>query len=267
MTIVFMIAWGFGNDVVSFAGLMGLMFTVVAAIFHLQLRGQTWGQWYDKLLVNSLPFTVLTVAAVLVGGVIEIIPTIIINKAANVEGVRQIPYTPLELAGREIYLREGCYLCHSQMIRTLVGDVLRYGPYSKLGESIYGPDLARVGGKYPNSWHYEHMRNPRATSIGSIMPNYPWLYHLNTDIDSLPSKLHVQRMLGVPYQYEDISTIRKSVASQEKEIVDDLSNWGIKAVPQREIVALIAYLQHLGKVEKLPETPAAVPNAPAAVVP
>jgi len=270
LLIVFTMAWGFGNDVVSFASLIGLIFTVVAAIFHLELRGETWGQWYDKLLTSSLPFTALTVVAVLVGGIIELVPTIIVNKAANVEGLRQIPYTPLELAGRDIYIREGCYLCHSQMIRTLVGDELRYGPHSKLGESIYdhpfqwgskrtGPDLARVGGTKSDLWHYEHMRNPRSTSVGSIMPNYPWLYNLNTDIDALPSKMHVQRLLGVPYQYEDISTIRESVTAQEKGVVDDLAKSGIKAEPQREIVALIAYLQHLGKAEKV-DVPAPKPG-------
>jgi cytochrome c oxidase cbb3-type subunit I/II len=179
-----------------------------------------------------------------------------------VEGVRQIPYTPLELAGRDIYVREGCYLCHSQMIRTLVSDVLRYGPYSKLGESIYdhpfqwgskrtGPDLARVGGKYPNIWHYEHMKNPRSTSLGSIMPNYPWLYGNNTDIASLPSKLHVQRELGVPYPFEDKRTIEQSVKRQEATIVADLAAAGAKVAPEREIVALIAYLQKLGKSEKV----------------
>ena len=244
------------------------MVTVVAAIFHMEMKGDSWGIWYDKLLANSLPFTVLTVAAVLVGGVVEIIPTIVINKAANVEGVRQVPYTPLELAGRDLYIREGCYLCHSQMIRTLTGDVLRYGPYSKLGESIYdhpyqwgskrtGPDLARLGGKYPNLWHYEHMQNPRSTSLGSVMPNYPWLYSLNTDVDALPSKMHVQRMLGVPFKFEDITAIRASVQAQEKQIVDDLAKSGAHVRPEREIVALIAYLQCLGKSEKVaPQSPA-----------
>jgi len=269
-TILFLAGWGFCSDVGSFISLMALIATVVGAIIHMELRGQSWGIWYDKLLANSLPFTVLAVLAVMAGGVIEIIPTIVVNKAQNIEGVRQLPYTPLELAGRDIYVREGCYVCHSQMVRTLVGDVLRYGPYSRLGESIYdhpfqwgskriGPDLARVGGKYPNLWHYEHMQNPRSTSIGSIMPNYPWIYGLNTDIDALPSKMHVQRILGVPFQFEDIDSIRKSVAVQEKTIVDDLAKSGAHVAPQREIVALIAFLQKIGKSEKV-----AVPlNAPA----
>jgi cytochrome c oxidase cbb3-type subunit I/II len=203
---------------------------------------------------------VLTIGAVLVGGAVEIIPTVMMNRAQNIEGVRQIPYTPLELAGRDIYVREGCYNCHSQMIRTMVSDVLRYGAYSKLGDSIYdyphqwgskrtGPDLARQGGKYPNLWHYEHMLDPRATSPDSIMPNYPWLYEANTDIASLPAKLRVQRQLGVPYEYEDLASIKASVEAQQKEIVDDLAKSGVKAIPEREIIALIAYLQKLGKTE------------------
>ena len=277
LLIVFMVAWGFGASTVSFIGLLGLIVTVVAAIFHLEMKGETWGIWYDRLLANSLPFTILTVLAILVGGVVEIIPTIVVNRAANVEGVRQIPYTPLELAGRDIYIREGCYLCHSQMIRTLVGDVLRYGPYSKLGETIYdhpfqwgskrtGPDLAREGGKNSNLWHYEHMQNPRATSVGlSIMPNYRWLYELNTDVAALPSKMRVLRTLGVPYKDADIDNIRVSVATQEKAIVDDLAKSGARVAPEREIVALIAYLQGLGKSEKIPVPQDAAGNGAIAV--
>jgi cytochrome c oxidase cbb3-type subunit I/II len=205
---------------------------------------------------------VLTILAVLVGGMVELIPTIIINQADNVEGVRQIPYTPLELAGRDIYVREGCYLCHSQMIRTLVGDVLRYGDYSKLGESIYdhpfqwgskriGPDLAREGGKYPNLWHFNHMRNPRDVTPGSIMPNYPWLYTDQTAVEILPRKIEVMRKLGVPYPPATEEEIQASVELQEKGIVDDLRKAGAAIEPDREIVAVIAYLQKLGKSEKV----------------
>lgn len=205
---------------------------------------------------------------------IEIIPTVIVNKAANVEEMKQIPYTPLELAGRDIYVREGCYLCHSQMIRTLVGDVLRYGDYSRLGESIYdhpyqwgskriGPDLARVGVKYPNIWHFKHMENPRAVSVGSVMPNYPWLYTQTMDVEALTSKLAVQRELGVPYPPMDSKTIRKSAYAQGKTICDDLKQAGVQNVrPDDEIVALIAYLQHLGKSQKVEKTAAQTQKAP-----
>jgi cytochrome c oxidase cbb3-type subunit I/II len=272
LAILFLAGWGFAGDALGFVCLIGLIATAVGAIVHMELRGESWGLWYDKLLANSFPFTVLTIAAVLVGGVIEIIPTIVVNKAQNIEGVRQVVYSPLELAGRDIYIREGCYLCHSQMIRTLVSEEMRYGPYSRLGESMYdhpfqwgskriGPDLARVGSKYPNLWHYEHMQNPRSTSQGSIMPNYKWLYSMNTDIDALPSKMHALRQLGVPFRFEDSETIRTSVTAQEQAIVDDLAKYGAKVAPQREIVALIAYLQQLGKSEKV-AVPKATPAEP-----
>jgi len=222
----------------------------------------SWGAWYDQLLEKALPFTVLTTAAVFIGGLVQIIPTVMISTASNVEGVRQIPYTPLELAGRDIYIREGCYLCHSQQIRTLVGDVLRYGDYSKMGESIYdhpfqwgskriGPDLAREGGKYPNSWHYFHMRDPRQISPGSTMPDFEWLFTDKTDIAALPNKIAVQRKLGVPYAAMTESDIDNSCSTQAALIVDDLKKAGAEVPPDREIVALISYLQKLGKSEKV----------------
>ena len=149
--------------------------------------------------MTALPFTVLTLVAVIAGGLIQIIPTVVAQQAANVEDRRQIPYTPLELAGRDLYVRDGCYLCHSQMIRTLVPDVLRYGDYSRLGESIYdhpfqwgskrnGPDLARVGGKYPNIWHLRHLEDPRSVSAGSNMPNFQWLLTDAVDLATLPQE-------------------------------------------------------------------------------
>jgi cytochrome c oxidase cbb3-type subunit I/II len=157
------------------------------------------------------------------------------------------------------------------MIRTLVGDVLRYGPYSKLGESIYdhpfqwgskrtGPDLAREGTKYNNLWHYKHMRDPRELSPGSTMPNYPWLYSKRTDVDSLESRLRVQRMLGVPMPPMTKPEIQQAVSTQAGTIAADLKTAGVDADPDREIVALIAYLQKLGKSEKL-DQPAAVKTA------
>jgi cytochrome c oxidase cbb3-type subunit I/II len=261
LLIVTACVWGFGGKTFGLVGLIGMLLVIVVAIIQIEARGEKWNDWYEKLLANSLPFTVLTIAAVLVGGVVEIIPTIIINKATSIEGWKQIPYTPLELAGRDIYIREGCYLCHSQMIRTLVGDVLRYGDYSRLGESIYdhpfqwgskriGPDLAREGLRNSPLWHFKHMENPRSTSPGSVMPNYPWLYTQTTDVDALTSKLKVMRQLGVPYPEMDTPAILKSAQTQAQSIVNDLAPSGAKIEPDREIVALIAYLTHLGKVEK-----------------
>jgi cytochrome c oxidase cbb3-type subunit I/II len=252
----------FSANALSVAGLVGTMLCVVLAYAHWESRGKVWAGWYDRLLVNTAPFTILTFIAVVAGGAIQIIPTVIAHNAANVEDRKQIPYTPLELAGRDIYVREGCYTCHSQMIRTLVPDVLRYGDYSRLGESIYdhpyqwgskrnGPDLARVGGKYPNIWHLRHMEDPRAISAGSNMPTYPWLLAHNTDVGALPAKIAAQRTLGVPYPNWTTEQINADVAKQSRAIAGDLRAAGGYVAPEKEIVALIAYLQHLGTYDNL----------------
>jgi cytochrome c oxidase cbb3-type subunit I/II len=256
----FSCAWMFGGDILSIAGMFGLLLCVVLAYAHFESRGKKWATWYDRLLVNSAPFTILVVIAVAVGGLVQIIPTVLVNRAANVEDRRQLPYTPLELAGRDIFVSEGCYNCHSQMIRTLVPDVLRYGDYSRLGESIYdhpfqwgskrtGPDLARVGSKYPNIWHLRHMEDPRAISVGSNMPNYPWLFTSPTDVAALPGKIAVQRQLGVPYPAWTDAQITADVNQQAKAIMEDLKTAGGVIAPDKQIVALIAYLQKLGKYE------------------
>jgi cytochrome c oxidase cbb3-type subunit I/II len=255
-------AWMFGDDTVSLIGLLGGMVCVVLAVVSFQARRRAWGDWYDRLLVNALPFTILTFVAVVAGGLIQIIPTVVVNQAANIEDRKQIPYTPLELEGRDLYVREGCYLCHSQMIRTLVPDVLRYGDYSRLGESIYdhpfqwgskrnGPDLARVGGKYPNIWHLRHLENPRSISPGSNMPNFPWLLSDRLDTTTLPRKIAVMRKLGVPYPDWSDEEIDASVQAQSQGIARDLRASGATVAPDREIIALIAYLQQLGHYQKV----------------
>jgi cytochrome c oxidase cbb3-type subunit I/II len=256
----FACTWMFSSGGISFAGLIGTMFSVILAYMHYESRGRAWANWYDRLLVNSAPFTILTVIAVVAGGLIQIVPTVMTQTAANLEDRRQIPYTPLELAGRDIYVSEGCYNCHSQMIRTLVPDVLRYGDYSRLGESIYdhpyqwgskrtGPDLARVGGKYPNVWHLRHMEDPRTVSVGSNMPNYPWLLTKDADVAALTKKLAVQRTLGIPYPNWTPEQIARRVSEQAASISADLRTAGAYVAPEKEIVALIAYLQQLGKFE------------------
>jgi cytochrome c oxidase cbb3-type subunit I/II len=256
----FACVWMFGADALSLFGLLGTMLCVILAYAHYESRGKAWAGWYDRLLVNTAPFTVLTFIAVAAGGLIQIVPTVIAHRAANIEDRRQIPCTPLELAGRDIYVREGCYTCHSQMIRTLVPDVLRYGDYSRLGESIYdhpyqwgskrtGPDISRVGGKYSNIWHLRHMENPRMNP-GSIMPAYPWLLTNDTDTAALPAKLAAQRSLGVPYPAWNDAEIARNVAEQSKTIAADLRTAGAYVAPEKEIIALIAYLQHLGTYEK-----------------
>ncbi len=258
----FACAWMFGASILSVAGLVGTMVCAILAYAHWESRGKAWAGWYDRLLVNSLPFTILTFVAVVAGGLIQIVPLVISHRAANVEDRRQIPYTPLELAGRDIYIREGCYNCHSQMIRTLVPDVLRYGDYSRLGESIYdhpyqwgsrrtGPDLARVGGKYPNVWHVRHMEDPRSISVGSNMPSYPWLLANPIAVDTLPSKIAAQRTLGVPYPNWTQEQIATRVSEQAKTIAVELRTAGAFVGPEKEIVALVAYLQQLGKFESV----------------
>jgi cytochrome c oxidase cbb3-type subunit I/II len=281
LLIGFGLLWGCTSGSWNGFALWGLIMTTLGAAYHLRASGKSWSAYYDRLLGASLPFTVLTAGAVFIGGVVQIVPHVLINKADNVEGARQILYTPLELAGRDIYVREGCYNCHSQQIRTLVGDVLRYGKgpedYSKLGESIYdhpyqwgskrsGPDLARIGGKYNHVWHYNHMRDPRAVSAGSTMPNYPWLFRAKTDIASLPRKIEVQRAVGVPYPAAlDENAIYASVQEQAESITTDLKAAGAETSPDREIVALIAYLQKVGKSEIVSK--GGTTNAPAAAAP
>jgi len=262
----FACAWMFGGNVLSILGLVGTMLCAIMAYAHWESRGKAWADWYDRLLVNTAPFTILTFIAVAAGGLIQIVPLAVSHRAANVEDRRQVPYTPLELAGRDIYVREGCYTCHSQMIRTLVPDVLRYGDYSRLGESIYdhpyqwgsrrtGPDLARVGGKYPHVWHLRHMEDPRSTSVGSNMPAYPWLLKNDTDVAALPSKLSVQRTLGVPFPNWTPEQLKAKVDEQAKGIAAELRTAGVYVAPEKEIIALIAYLQRLGKSESF-STPA-----------
>jgi len=268
----FACAWMFGSDLVRIAGFGGLLLCGVLAFAHFGSRGRNWADWYDRLLVNSLPFTLLTFLAVVVGGLIQIIPTVVATNAANVEDRREIPYTPLELAGRDLYIREGCYNCHSQMIRTLVPDVLRYGDYSRLGESIYdhpyqwgsrrtGPDLARVGGKYPDVWHYRHMEDPRSISVGSNMPNYPWLLANPLNTDTLPSKIDVQRLLGVPYPEWTPDEVASLVDAQAEGIAAGLRDSGVSVDADREIIALIAYLQKLGTYEEVTPNVAEVSDA------
>jgi cytochrome c oxidase cbb3-type subunit I/II len=265
----FACVWMFGGDALSIAGLVGTLLSVILAFAHFESRGKAWAQWYDRLLVNSAPFTILTFIAVVAGGMIQIIPTVITHRAANIEDRRQIPYTPLELAGRDLYVREGCYNCHSQMIRTLVPDVLRYGDYSRLGESIYdypyqwgsrrtGPDLARMGGKYPNVWHLRHMEDPRSVSVGSNMPAYRAMLANDTDVAALPAKLAVQRTLGVPYPEWTPEQIAARVNEQAREIARDLRSAGAYVAPEKEIVAMIAYLQVLGRSESVRPPPPAV---------
>ena len=212
--------------------------------------------WHELLEGKALLFTVLVLVAVLIGGMVQILPLVFSEKALAMER-EATPYTPLELAGRDIYRREGCYVCHTQMIRALTAETLRYGPPSEAWESMYdhpfqwgskrtGPDLAREGGKYPDLWHYQHMKDPRAISQGSIMPSYAFLADSRLNTERIPRVMNTMRRLGVPYDAEDIAGGVDAAKAQAKGIADGLNAEGESAAPDTELIALIAYLQKLG---------------------
>jgi cytochrome c oxidase cbb3-type subunit I/II len=230
--------------------------------------------WHRRVFewkpVRLLVWSLIMVA---IGGILELVPTFLIQ--SNVPTISTVkPYTPLELHGRDIYVREGCYTCHSQMIRPFRSEVYRYDPkdleYSKAGEFVYdhpfqwgskrnGPDLHRVGGKYGNGWHYMHMQDPAGMSPGTIMPPYPWLFTQEWDKASTDKKIRAMQTLGVPYaEGYDMEALADAEA-QAQGIVDALAQEGVKASPDREIIALIAYLQRLGtdikKVNELDQNP------------
>jgi cytochrome c oxidase cbb3-type subunit I/II len=214
--------------------------------------------WRHRWLESKpVLFTGLTVIAILIGGLVEVIPMYLIK--TNVPTITAVkPYTPLEVLGRDIYIREGCVGCHSQMVRPFRSETERYGDYSKVGEFIYdhpflwgskrtGPDLHRVGGKYPEAWHYNHMEDPESTSPGSVMPAYPWLLTRKLDTNVLPARIKALRRVGVPYPdgFEN-GPAQQDLEMQSRLMVAGLSIGMVEAEPDREIIALIAYLQRLG---------------------
>ncbi|HYG21662.1 MAG TPA: cytochrome-c oxidase, cbb3-type subunit I [Verrucomicrobiae bacterium] len=215
------------------------------------------GYFHRFLEAKPMLFTVLTTVAILIGGLIEIVPLYLIKQ--NVPTIASVkPYSPLELLGRDIYIREGCVGCHSQMVRPFRSETERYGEYSKAGEYVYdhpflwgskrtGPDLHRVGGKYPDAWHYTHMDNPKDTSPGSIMPRYPWLLTQKLDTNAMPSRIAALRKVGVPYPagYER-GEAHKDLVTQSAKVVENLKTGMVESEADREIIALIAYLQRLG---------------------
>ena len=210
-------------------------------------------RWIES---RPLQFTLLAAVAILIGGIVEMIPTFLVK--TNIPTIASVkPYTPLELQGRDLYIREGCLGCHSQMIRPFRTEVERYGEYSKAGEYVYdhpflwgskrtGPDLMREGKKYPNSWHYYHMNDPRLMSPGSIMPPFPWLSENVLDISSTEKKISVMRKLGVPYPNGFEAVANGELKKQADSIALDLTTAGIVVDPDKEIIAMIAYLQRLG---------------------
>jgi cytochrome c oxidase cbb3-type subunit 2 len=219
---------------------------------------------------NSIILLIGILIVVAIGGLVEIVPLYYLKSTIEkVSGVR--PYTPLELAGRNIYVREGCYNCHSQMIRPLRDEVERYGHYSLAAESMYdrpfqwgskrtGPDLARVGGKYSDDWHRDHLRSPKSVVPGTVMPAYPWLAATELDFKHIADDMKVNANLGVPYTKEMIEAAAADVKAQattDAPEAADLAKRYPKAQardfdgnPDRisEADALIAYLQHLGSL-------------------
>jgi len=215
---------------------------------------------------NSILLVIGVLIVIAIGGLVEITPLFYLKSTIEkADGVR--PYTPLELAGRNIYVREGCYNCHSQMIRTLRDEVERYGHYSLAAESMYdrpfqwgskrtGPDLARVGGKYSDDWHRDHLTAPKSVVPGTVMPAYPWLAQNDLDLAHIDDDLRVQATLGVPYSAEMIANAQADAKAQAgADAPADLVKRYPKAAardydgrPERitEADALIAYLQMLG---------------------
>lgn len=217
---------------------------------------------------NSIYLLLGILIVIAIGGLVEVVPLFYLRSTIEtVDGMR--PYTPLELAGRNIYVREGCYLCHSQMIRALRDEVERYGHYSLAAESEYdhpfqwgskrnGPDLARVGGKYSDDWHRDHLKDPRSVVPGSIMPKYDWLFATELDFSHIAQDMKVQALLGVPYSDDMIADAEADVRTQAASDAPDGTAF-LKRYPKAqardfdgdptrvtEADALIAYLQMLG---------------------
>jgi len=232
-------------------------------------KGEGYHTWLER---KPVKLTLFATVAILIGGVVQIIPTLLID--SNIPTITSVkPYSPLELEGRDLYIREGCVGCHSQMIRPFRSEVARYGEYSKAGEFVYdhpflwgskrtGPDLLRVGGKYPDSWHFNHMYDPQSTSTGSIMPRYQWLIRNKHDLSDTEAKMKAMVSLGVPYTESDIENARENMKTQAEGIANNILEipdintsfeeekkfYGTQFIPlqEREIIALIAYLQRLG---------------------
>ncbi|GLU42815.1 cytochrome-c oxidase, cbb3-type subunit I [Allomuricauda sp. NBRC 101325] len=244
----------------------------LARVSKRRVAGETFHNWLER---KPVQLTILATIAILIGGVIQIVPTILVK--SNIPTITSVkPYTPLELEGRDLYIREGCVSCHSQMIRPFRSEVERYGEYAKAGEFVYdhpflwgskrtGPDLLRVGGKYSDNWHLNHMYDPQSTSAGSIMPSYEWLVTSEHDRSDVQAKMEAMVKLGVPYTEEDIANAPASMAAQAEQIEKNLysdpefertyeadkkfaaeNGQNFVEMRDREIVSLIAYLQRLG---------------------
>ncbi|MGB3077044.1 MAG: cytochrome-c oxidase, cbb3-type subunit I [Chitinophagales bacterium] len=216
--------------------------------------GQT--HWHRKLERKPIRFAFIALIVIMIGGLIEMIPTFMIK--SNIPTISSVmPYTPLELEGRDLYIREGCNTCHSQMIRPFRSETERYGEYSKAGEFVYdhpflwgskrtGPDLQREGNKYPNAWHYNHLMDPGSMSPGSIMPSYAWFGENKLSTYHTADKIHAMRKLGVPYPDGYEEQAEADLKKQAAIIAKDLNDNGVPVNGDEEIIAIISYLQRLG---------------------
>jgi len=260
----------------------------LARVSARRTAGEKYHTWLER---KPIQLTLLATVAILIGGIVQIIPTLLVE--SNIPTITSVkPYTPLELEGRDLYIREGCVSCHSQMIRPFRSEVERYGEYAKAGEFVYdhpflwgskrtGPDLLRVGGKYSDNWHLNHMYDPQSTSSGSIMPAYQWLIRNEHDRSDVQAKMRTMVTLGVPYTEEDIEGAEASMDAQATQIEKNLyadpefarsyeeekkfaqeNGQDFVEMRDREIVALIAYLQRLGtdiKIEQSTEVASEIP--------
>lgn len=228
-------------------------------------------KWHRVLERRPMQFLVLSLIVILIGGMVEMMPTFMVS--SNVPTIASVkPYSPLELQGRDLYIREGCVNCHSQMIRPFRSETERYGEYSKAGEYVYdhpflwgskrtGPDLHREGGKYSDAWHFNHLFDPTTMSPGSIMPPYPWLIEQKLDTTTTVAKISAMRKLGVPYEEDFEEEANLKLDKQAAEIAARLAKDNIKVRKDREIIAIIAYLQRLGTDIKADKTLSSVPSS------
>jgi len=272
--LVMALLFGLAGDMVSPIFLAALLILFIATIISYGTHQRKWGEWYGLVERHALVFTILSLVAILIGGAVEIIPTVIMSEKVPTEITDEMiaenpelaetakwlqkPYSPLELAGRDVYVSEGCYVCHSQMIRPFRHEVLRYGDYSRLEESIYdhpfqwgskrtGLDLARVGGKYDNLWHYLHLMDPRSTSPESNMPTYTHFKTQTVDPQVTLHRMKTLAKLGVPYTEEDFDLAIQRFESQGQMISDYLAKNDVNVAPDSKMAAVIAYLQRLGR--------------------
>ncbi len=270
----------FVNHVVGTVVIVLACGIAIGGVIALRAGRGTGPAWHRMLEGRALVFTMFTVVAVLVGGVAEIVPSIVSGQAAQ-RATSQQPYSALELEGRDVYLQEGCYTCHSQMIRPFTFEVARYGEPSTPDDSIWdhpfqwgskrtGPDHAREGARYPHLWHYQHFMDPRQITPGSTMPSYAHLLGDRVDLDHTGGKLQAMQTLGVPYTDAQIREAPAAARRAGAAIAAELAREGhVRVDAESKLVALIAYTQRLGKrtsPEAAPVGPSPTATAQAAVV-